>query len=572
MPVTRLKPVMNNPYPQFTNVAVAPFTNGTDNRNIDGAEVARCYGEELQKIPGFNVLPVRIVEIKMAEAGLSKLENIEDARILCKVLGVDAIVIGRVNNYDGYYPQKFGLTVEMYSANRYYHPIPNGHGLPWGTKSEEDIPLKIVTEAERDLARAQLETQTPIDTETEIAYRQFMEKRRLELQRRQQIQEFGGIVPITPDMYDETDDSYASEDDEDYESPEIQAYKKMQQYSVDQQMGYAFGGPVTIPKSTHNVRLNSRNYESVRQKLAELYEEEFDEDYSKPLPSPLPYGLEPSDVTDRIHVDEMLQNEMHRVNKPEITAAIEADNGIADQSPAIAFGRHHNENRDNQGQNTGLVSQFPNNCPQPYGFMIQGPINPNTGYPDSGGVFVAFGGDGNIAAAFQIDPATGRLGQEVPLSALGLQPSSLQMSVPTAPNYHAVMPGMMQPNGQIALEPSQFPGLPPNWPDSRGLIPDGPKEERPQPKIASDAPIISLTKLYSANDSEFTQALQDYEMLFQDDKRIGGWKMTIDDRVAFISFCCRMHIWEMFGSRGGAGKAIEVRRTWKTWYGGHRPY
>jgi len=140
------------------------------------------------------------------------------------------------------------------------------------------------------------------------------------------------------------------------------------------------------------------------------------------------------------------------------------------------------------------------------------------------------------------------------------------------PNYYATMPGMPLPNGQIALEPPNFPGLPGNWPDPRGFIPNGPEPEKPVRLTPSNAPFLSLTKLYDGKDSELTQALADFDFHFQDDKRVGGWQMVLNDKKAFISFCCRMHIWEMFSLRGGAGKAVEVKRTWKTWHGGQRPY
>jgi len=53
------------------------------------------------------------------------------------------------------------LQIEWYAANPCFHPIPAGYGLPWGTPEEIEIPGPLVFEAEYELAKAQLATQTP---------------------------------------------------------------------------------------------------------------------------------------------------------------------------------------------------------------------------------------------------------------------------------------------------------------------------------------------------------------------------------------------------------------------------
>ena len=144
---------------------------------------------------------------------------------------------------------------------------------------------------------------------------------------------------------------------------------------------------------------------------------------------------------------------------------------------------------------------------------------------------------------------------------------------PVQPMY-PLMPGMPvegQP-GMVMGEPDRFPGLPHDWPDPRGFIPEGPKPERSVGKVKNDGPIISWTNVYNGNDSEFMQALQDYDFLFRDDKRLNGKQTILTNRSEFIAFCCRMHIWEIFSARGGAGPAERVTRTWKPWHGGERPY
>jgi hypothetical protein len=154
------QPTLHNPFPQLSKVAVAPFFNLSHEPTLDGRKVASAYFNELQLLPGFEVVPVGVVEQAMRENHIS-LRGAADARRLAQILGVDAVVIGAVTDYSPYYPPRMALQVEWYAANPNFHPIPPGYGLPWGTPAEKDIPGPLVFEAELALAKAQLETQTP---------------------------------------------------------------------------------------------------------------------------------------------------------------------------------------------------------------------------------------------------------------------------------------------------------------------------------------------------------------------------------------------------------------------------
>jgi hypothetical protein len=154
------QPVVHNPFPQLSRVAVAPFFNQSDEKTVDGRKFALAYFAELQAVPGFEVVPLGVVEeailahqIDLADAG--------GARKLAEVLGVDVVIIGAVTDYQPYYPPRCGLRVEWYAANPGFHEIPPGYGLPWGTPEEEFIPAPLVFEAEMALARAQMATQSP---------------------------------------------------------------------------------------------------------------------------------------------------------------------------------------------------------------------------------------------------------------------------------------------------------------------------------------------------------------------------------------------------------------------------
>jgi hypothetical protein len=144
----------------LSKVAVAPFFNQSTEPTVDGRQFALAYFNELQLVPGFEVVPVDVVERIISEHGI-ELDSPADARRLAQILEVDAVVLGTVSDFSPYYPPRCGLRVEWYAANPCFHPIPPGYGLPWGTPAEEHIPDRLVLEAESALAREQLKTQTP---------------------------------------------------------------------------------------------------------------------------------------------------------------------------------------------------------------------------------------------------------------------------------------------------------------------------------------------------------------------------------------------------------------------------
>ncbi len=159
-PHTVQQPMIHNPFPQLTKIAVAPFFNLSSEPTVDGRQFAEDYFAALQSIPGFEVVPVGVTE-KAAQANGIQLNGPEQARQLAQILGVDAVVIGAVTDFSPYYPPRCGLQVEWYAANAGFHPVPPGYGLPWGTTEEEYIPPSLVLESEMALARAQLATQSP---------------------------------------------------------------------------------------------------------------------------------------------------------------------------------------------------------------------------------------------------------------------------------------------------------------------------------------------------------------------------------------------------------------------------
>ena len=166
VPDIRHKPQYHNPFPQLSTVAILPFRNQSEDATLSGSRVTLAYYNEMQAIPGFEVLPVGVVESQLAGFEQQVLQHSmsspEDMQRFAKYLGVDAVLQGAITDFDAYYPPRMAIKVNWYAANEGFHPIPAGYGLPWGTKAEKKIPESIRLESERTLAREQLKTQTPI--------------------------------------------------------------------------------------------------------------------------------------------------------------------------------------------------------------------------------------------------------------------------------------------------------------------------------------------------------------------------------------------------------------------------
>lgn len=160
LPEISHQPVIRNPFPQLNRVAVAPFFNQSDESTVDGRVVAMAYFAELQRTPGFEVVPVGVVEEAII-ANRVDLYGPGEARRLAQLLGVDAVVVGSITDYSPYYPPRLGLRVEWYTANPGFHKIPAGYGLPWNTPEEEYIPDSLAYEAKLELARTQMADQAP---------------------------------------------------------------------------------------------------------------------------------------------------------------------------------------------------------------------------------------------------------------------------------------------------------------------------------------------------------------------------------------------------------------------------
>jgi hypothetical protein len=159
-PDRMVQPQFHNPFPQLYRIAVLPFYNQSAEPTVDGEAVALAYYNELQGIPGFEVMPVGVTKQLLAASQIEPRTG-SDFQRLARAMNVDAVLVGSVTEYSPYYPPRIGLAVDWYAAKPAFHPVPTGYGLPWGAAEEEYIPSTLVQEAEFALAREQLKTQTP---------------------------------------------------------------------------------------------------------------------------------------------------------------------------------------------------------------------------------------------------------------------------------------------------------------------------------------------------------------------------------------------------------------------------
>jgi hypothetical protein len=226
IPDVQRKPQYSNPFPQITRVAILPFYNQSDDPTLDGSSVALAYFNEMQTIPGFEVLPIGVIENALVAFG-SEPRTAREFQEFARFVGADAVLVGAVTDYNAYYPPRATLRVNWYAANPAFHPIPVGYGLPWGTKKEKKIPSWIKLEAERELAKKQLETQTPYWEDPAIQAQQEQEQAEHEA-----AEQLAAEFALVQEAFDEssanesrTDGSYPSDGSEPPKPPVTQPEK-----------------------------------------------------------------------------------------------------------------------------------------------------------------------------------------------------------------------------------------------------------------------------------------------------------------------------------------------------------
>jgi len=99
------------------SVAVAPALNLSGQRGVDPLLQADLLYQELQQVRGLTVVPVNRVAETLVALNLPQIESAEQAGIVCRTLGVDALIVPTVTLYDPYSPPKLGASLQMFRVD-----------------------------------------------------------------------------------------------------------------------------------------------------------------------------------------------------------------------------------------------------------------------------------------------------------------------------------------------------------------------------------------------------------------------------------------------------------------------
>jgi len=516
VPDIKSKPQYHNPFPQISRVAILPFRNQSQEPTLSGSRVSLAYYDELQSIPGFEVLPTGLVETQWTAFETNVLRRpaatAEDFQRFARYLGVDAVLQGAITDYDAYYPPRMTLKVNWYAANPGFHPIPAGYGLPWGTKHEKKIPQWIRLEAERALAREQLKTQTPDDSE------EFSE--------------------------DECNDPSTS--DQPAIAPPAAANVP----------------PPVLPNdpflnSNGNSNGNNRDPNSPSTTPSPS---DTDSGNANPGSPVTPVGSGVADDPNVTTVSATMPRKAQASATPKST--------LRKSSPPEPFvPKTTNQNkslpagseRDSADGWTKKGTQFGPVRLKP----IQQTLRPlsatemEIGQPDSDGIPDVV----TPEILTQNQHRNDRQSDEVVTSVVENHREQETLPSPPSARHSLMVPSDMPAESipfeagaeQAAqLDPSSLSidsELPEDWPDPKGFIPAKPKRNKPQ-MIAQYEPIISHMKAYNGSNEDFTESLGEY-FYFRDDARFGGWQAYLQRSEDFIRFCCHLHVRETLAARGG---------------------
>lgn len=168
-----------NPLTGVSRVAVAPFQNEAGG-DIDMLGFSETFASELVQFPGFTVVrPREVVERARAGGFTLPLTSDADAVKLAKALGVDAIVVGAITEYDPYYPPRVALAAQMVGVRRFSlrsidvdRLVPSGKPfrIDAGRQDQVVAALEKVWDSNWDITRMELRGYTMAHAGDDNAY------------------------------------------------------------------------------------------------------------------------------------------------------------------------------------------------------------------------------------------------------------------------------------------------------------------------------------------------------------------------------------------------------------------
>jgi hypothetical protein len=102
--------------------AVAPAINQSGVKEVDPFLQADLLYNQLQQVVGLTVIPVNRVADVYNAMRIDRIKSEEQAKIVCDLLGADAILIATVTMYDPYNPPKMGVSLTLISRGDYRVP------------------------------------------------------------------------------------------------------------------------------------------------------------------------------------------------------------------------------------------------------------------------------------------------------------------------------------------------------------------------------------------------------------------------------------------------------------------
>jgi hypothetical protein len=110
---------LHAPYAETQLWAVAPFMNESGVSEIDTAQLADMFVEQLQDVDGIVTVPVNRVIRAMRELRIDAVQTVGEARMLMNVLDVDGLIVGTISAYDPYRPPKIAAAIELHVQPRF---------------------------------------------------------------------------------------------------------------------------------------------------------------------------------------------------------------------------------------------------------------------------------------------------------------------------------------------------------------------------------------------------------------------------------------------------------------------
>ncbi len=96
--------------------AVAPAINLSGESAVDPILQADLVFEQLQAVNNLTVIPVNRVVQVYAALHIDKVESEDQAAVVCRQLGCDALLVPTVTRYDPYDPPKAGIALQLLNA------------------------------------------------------------------------------------------------------------------------------------------------------------------------------------------------------------------------------------------------------------------------------------------------------------------------------------------------------------------------------------------------------------------------------------------------------------------------